>query len=243
MSNEHKRIALVTGATRGIGLETVRQLARRGVQVLLGAREIAAGRARAAELGTEGLAVDPIHVDVIRHETAVDAAAQIARDYGRLDILVNNAGIISHSDTYASTVDPNTLREVLEVNFIGNTVVTQTMLPLLRKSSGGRIVNVSSSVGSFWWNGDTTNPVTERWLAYSAAKVALNMMTTLLAYELRDTKIKVNSICPGEVRTDMTGGHGEFSVEEGARASVHYALIGDEGPTGGFFNADGRLAW
>jgi NAD(P)-dependent dehydrogenase (short-subunit alcohol dehydrogenase family) len=243
MSTHEKRIGLVTGATRGIGLEIARQLARAGVYVLLGARDIAAGATRARELRAQGLEVEPTEIDLNRHETATAAAAQIQRAYGRLDILVNNAGIMNAADTFASIVDAQVLRAVLEVNFIGATVVTQRMLPLLRNSASGRIVNISSSVGSFWWNGDRNNPVTDRWLAYSAAKVALNMMTNLLAYELRDTKIKVNAVCPGEVQTDMNGGQGEFTVEEGARGGVKYALLGEDGPSGGFFNFAGPLEW
>lgn len=245
MSDEQqKKIALVTGATRGLGFETVRQLATSGVRVLLGARDIHAGEAKAAELRAEGLDVRPIDIDLNNAATIDQAAKEIDVLFGRLDILVNNAGVMSDADGFPSVANPQSMRDVIEINFIATVIVTQNMLPLLRKSKHGRIVNVSSRVGSLWWNSDPDNSVPDnKWLGYAASKAAVNMLTVELAYELRDTPIKVNAICPGYVKTEMNKGGGFLTIEEGARPAVHYALIGDDGPTGGFFGGDGPIAW
>lgn len=241
----HEKIALVTGATRGLGFETVRQLAREGVFILLGARDLASGQEKAEVLRSEGLEVEAIEIDLNRPETIDAAAASIDGRFGRLDILINNAGILLlDTDHFPSVAPTDAMRETLEVNFIGTVIVTQKMLPLIRKAASGRIVNVSSSVGSLWWNGDPGNPSPDvKWLGYAASKAALNMLTVQLAFELRDTPIKVNSICPGYVMTDLNKGGGYVTIEDGVRASVKYALLGDAGPSGQFFNFGGPINW
>lgn len=240
-----EKIALVTGATRGLGFETVRQIARNGVFVLLGARDPDEGRKKAEALQAEGLSVDAIEIDLSRPETIDAAASTIFERFGRLDILVNNAGILLlDPDDLPGAADPKAMRETLEVNFMGTAIVTQKMLPLILKAPGGRIVNVSSSLGSLGWNTDPANAAqSTRWLGYAASKAALNMLTVQLAFELRDTPIKVNSVCPGYVMTELNRGSGYFTVEEGVRASVKYALLDDAGPTGQFLNADGPIDW
>jgi NAD(P)-dependent dehydrogenase (short-subunit alcohol dehydrogenase family) len=241
----HEKIALVTGATRGLGFETVRQLARNGVFVLLGARDLAIGQEKAEALRAQGLAVEAIEIDLNRPETIDAAASTVDEQFGRLDILVNNAGILMlDTDDFPSVAALQTLRETLDVNFIRTVIVTQKLLPLIRKASSGRIVNLSSSVGSLWWNGDPGNPSPNvKWLGYAASKAALNMLTVQLAFELRDTPIKVNSVCPGYVMTDLNKGGGYVTIEDGVRASVKYALLDDTGPTGQFFNTDGPINW
>lgn len=240
-----EKIALVTGATRGLGYETARQLARNGVFVLLGARDLAAGQEKVEALRAEGLSVDVVEIDLDRPATIDAAASTIQERFGRLDILVNNAGILLlDPDNLPSRVDPQAIRQTLDVNFVGTVIVTQKLLPLLRKASAGRIVNVSSSLGSLEWNTNPQNSAIDtRWLGYAASKAALNMLTVQLAFELRDTPIKVNSICPGYVMTDLNRGAGYFTIEEGVRASVKYALLDDAGPTGQFFTAEGPLKW
>ncbi|WP_118137625.1 SDR family oxidoreductase [Oceanicella sp. SM1341] len=242
---DNKRIALVTGATRGLGLETARQLGQQGVTVLLGARNIEAGETQAALLRDDGLDVSVIRIDLKDEASISSAAEEIEQRHGRLDILVNNAGILLlEKDGFPSVADPVAMRETIEINFIATAIVTQKMLPLLRKSRAGRIVNVSSSLGSLWWNTDPNCPVPDnKWLGYCASKAAVNMLTVQLAYELRDTPIKVNAVCPGYVMTEMNQGGGYLSIEEGVRPAVEYALIGDDGPSGGFFTADGARAW
>jgi NAD(P)-dependent dehydrogenase (short-subunit alcohol dehydrogenase family) len=245
MSDEQeKKIALITGATRGLGYETVRQIAARGIRVLLGARDIHSGEAKAAELRAAGLDVQSIAIDLNNAATIERAAKETDARFGRLDILVNNAGVMSDADGFPSVANPQAMRDVIETNFIATVIVTQNMLPLLKKSKHGRIVNVASRVGSLWWNSDPDNPVPDnKWLGYAVSKAAVNMLTVELAYELRHTAIKVNSVCPGYVKTEMNKGGGFLTIEEGARPAVHYALIGEDGPTGGFFGSDGRLAW
>ncbi|MBR1227679.1 MULTISPECIES: SDR family oxidoreductase [unclassified Bradyrhizobium] len=240
-----EKIALVTGATRGLGFETVRQLARKGVFVLLGARDLAAGQEKAEALRSEGLAVDAIEIDLNRPDTIDAAASTIDARFGKLDILVNNAGILLlDTDDFPSVAPLETLRESYDVNFIGTVIVTQKLLPLIRKASSGRIVNLSSSVGSLWWTGDINNPNPGvKWLGYAASKAAVNMLTVQLAFELKDTPIKVNSVCPGYVMTDLNRGGGYITIEDGVKASVKYALLDDAGPTGQFFNIDGPINW
>ena len=243
MSGE-KKLALVTGGTRGLGLEAARQLAAQDVSVLLGARDIKSGEKNAEELRAQGLDVRALAIDLNDEASMKRAAEWIEVNHGSLDILINNAAVLLESDGFPGKVVPQVIRETLEVNFVSTVALTQTLLPLLLKSKSARIVNVSSSVGSMWWNGDPNNPVPDnKWLGYAASKAALNMFTVQLAYELRNTSVKVNSICPGYVKTDMNRGGGFLTVEEGARPSVAYALIGDDGPSGGFFGSDGMITW
>lgn len=241
----HQKIALVTGATRGLGFETARQLGREGVFILLGARDLASGKEKADALRAEGLAVEAIEIDLNRPDTIDAAASSIGERFGRLDILINNAGILLlDTDDFPGVVATDAMRETLEVNFIGTVIVTQKMLPLIRQAASGRIVNLSSSVGSLWWNGDPGNPNPHvKWLGYAASKAAVNMLTVQLAFELRDTPIKVNSICPGYVMTDLNRGSGYVTIEDGVKASVKYALLDDAGPSGRFFNTQGPINW
>ncbi len=224
-------VALVTGANRGIGLELVRQLAREGFTAIMGSRDREKGEAAA-----EGL--DDVEVralDVADAASVAELSRSLGRDFGRLDVLVNNAAI--HYDTEESGVDADldVVREALETNLIGAWRTTQACLPLLRSSAHGRVVNVSSGAGSLAEMGGGTP-------AYSVSKAALNAMTRILAAELRDDGVLVNSVCPGWVATDM-GGAGGRPVEDGAASVMWGVLLADDGPTGGFFR-DGRpLDW
>jgi NAD(P)-dependent dehydrogenase (short-subunit alcohol dehydrogenase family) len=228
------RVVLVTGANRGIGRELARLLARRGDTVILTARDLAKAEQAAAALP------DREHVQARRLDVTDPASiAQIAADldhrYGRLDVLVNNAA--SHYDTWqhASTADLQTVREALEVNLLGAWQTTLTLLPLLRQSDHGRIVNVSSEAGSL--AGMDGGPP-----AYNVSKAALNALTRMLAGELRRDRVLVNAVCPGWVATDM-GGPGGRPVTEGA-ASVLWAVdLPDDGPTGGFYRDGHPLPW
>lgn len=239
-----KRIALVTGANKGIGLEIARQLAEAGLTVIIGARNLALGRTAAAELGSDGSSVDVVRIDVNDDGSITEAADQIAARHGRLDILVNNAGIVDAADgppTRSSTV---AVRRIMETNFIGTLAVTQAMLPLLRKSQAGRIVNLSSALGSLSINSDPSSPFySARLIGYNASKAAVNMLTAQLCAELRDTPIVVNSVSPGYVKTDLTGHTGFMTPAEGARMPVKYALLGDEAVSGRFVGPDGDTPW
>jgi NAD(P)-dependent dehydrogenase (short-subunit alcohol dehydrogenase family) len=229
------RIAIATGANRGIGLEVIRQLARQNITVILGARDLEKGQATAETLAKEGLEVLPRWLDVTNQESIDRLAAQVKEEFGRLDILVNNAGILY--DTWQQAINANfdTVREALETNTFGPWRMCQAFIPLLRQSKHGRIVNVSSGAGSLTsMSGGTP--------AYSVSKVALNALTRMLADELRTTGILVNSICPGWVATEM-GGAGGRPVEDGAAGIVWAATLPDDGPSGGFFRDGKPLPW
>ena len=201
-SIEEKRIALVTGANKGIGLEIARQLAETGVTVIIGSRDAGRGEATVANLSAQGLATTSVQLDVTDQASIAAAAAAIEASHGRLDILVNNAGIFDFTDAAPSSASIPAVRKALETNFIGALAVSQTMLPLLRSSAAGRIVNLSSSLGSLSVNSDPSSPYfAQRYIGYNASKAALNMLTIQLAEELRDTGIVVNSVSPGFVKT------------------------------------------
>lgn len=241
---DQNRIALVTGANKGIGLEIARQLAQAGIFVIIGARDADRGRAAVDDLSSQGLQVRTIALDLDDHAGITAAAEAIGHAHGRLDILVNNAGIVDAADGPPSSASPAAVRRILETNFIGALAVTRAMLPLLRRSAAGRVVNLSSSLGSLTLNGDPTSPYyAARLIGYNASKAALNMLTVQLAEELRGTPIVVNSVSPGFVRTDLTGHNGFMSPEEGARLPVAFALLGEGAVSGRFVEPEGETPW
>jgi NAD(P)-dependent dehydrogenase (short-subunit alcohol dehydrogenase family) len=238
-----RRVALVTGANKGIGLEIARQLARAGMAVLVGARDEARGRAAAEKLRAEGLDARPLRLDVTDGRSVAAAAASLERDPGRLDILVNNAGI-AIDDGPPSRVSEDVLRRTYETNVFGVVRVIQAMLPLLRRSDAGRIVNLSSGLGSLTLNSDPGwSFASVKYLAYNSSKTAVNAITVQFAHELRETPIKVNAADPGYVATDMNRHQGVRSVEQGAATPVRLATLPPDGPTGGYFNDDGPVPW
>ncbi|MBX3407545.1 MAG: SDR family oxidoreductase [Phycisphaeraceae bacterium] len=240
-----KQIALVTGANKGIGLETSRQLARAGFTVLMGSRDEARGRQAAEPLRNEGLDARFIRLEITDTASISAAAETIGRDHGRLDVLVNNAGIaVEGWDARPSTVSMEKVRETFEVNFFGLIAVTQAMLPLLTKSAAGRIVNLTSILGSMSEHRDPNSPIHGMLcMAYNASKAAVNMFTVNLAHELRETKIKVNAAHPGWVKTDMGGEGAPLDVTQGAWTSVYLTMLPETGPTGGFFHKDVHMRW
>ena len=241
-------IALVTGANKGLGLETCRQLARLKMTVLMGARDLKVGREAADGLKSEGLTVEPVQLDVTQADHIAQMVAFIETRFGRLDILVNNAGMI-HPDepmfaNSAEKVSLQALRETFEVNFFGQVAVTQALLPLIKKSSAGRIVNVSSILGSLTLHSDESSQVTQvKPLAYDASKTALNQFTVHLAASLNKTPIKVNAAHPGWVKTDLGSQRAPMEVEEGAKTAVRLVIIGPDGPTGKFFHFNEEIPW
>ena len=242
--NTASRIALVTGATRGIGLETVRQLAQAGVHTLLAGRD----RERAVEaslgLQSQGLPVEAIALDVTDAGSIREAVREVERRHGRLDILVNNAGIaIDDWNSAPSEQGAEVWRKTFDTNVFGLVEVTRAFLPLLRAAPAGRIVNVSSVLGSVALQSDSQSIYYAIKLpAYSVSKSAVNAWTVQLAYELRATPVKVNAIHPGNVRTDMNP-NAELEVGEGARSSVQMALLDADGPTGTFTHLGETLPW
>jgi NAD(P)-dependent dehydrogenase (short-subunit alcohol dehydrogenase family) len=238
------KIALITGANKGIGFEIARQIGRTGATVLLGARHRSAGETAAAVLAGEGIAAICLAIDVTDRASIAAAASGINAEFGRLDILVNNAGINDAEDGLPSAAGLDAVELVFRTNFLGALAVSQAMLPLLRKACSGRIVNVSSGLGSLAQNGDPNySSAAVKLIGYSAAKAALNMLTVQLAYELRDTAIKVNSADPGYTATDLNGHRGHQTIPEGAAEAIRLALLPDDGPSGSFSNSDGRVPW
>lgn len=238
------RIALVTGANKGIGLEIARQLAQAGTLVIIGARD--PGRADGAlkNLTSQGLKVQSVLIDLNKPSSILAAAETIRVKHGKLDILVNNAGIVDAEDGPPTSSSPDAVRRILDTNFVGTLAVTQAMLPLLRQSQAARIVNLSSSLGSLTLNGDPASPYyAARLIGYNASKAALNMLTVQLAEELKETAIVVNSVSPGYVKTDLTGHSGFMTAEEGAKLPVRYALLGEGAVSGKFVGPNGETPW
>jgi NAD(P)-dependent dehydrogenase (short-subunit alcohol dehydrogenase family) len=238
-------IALVTGANKGIGFEIARDLGAQGIIVLLGCRNENLGQTAAGILQREGLDVRPLHLDVTDGATIRAAAARIEADFGRLDILVNNAGVALERMAKPSEVPLDVVRRVYEVNVFGAIATMQAMLPLLAKSERGRIVNVSSTLGSVGMaaGGSQAAGFLPNILAYNSSKSALNSATVQFARELRGTPIKVNAACPGYCATDLNGNSGPRTARQGAQTPVRLATLPDDGPTGGFFNDEGAVAW
>jgi NAD(P)-dependent dehydrogenase (short-subunit alcohol dehydrogenase family) len=238
-----KRIALVTGANKGIGFEICRQLAKLGFTVLLGSRESSHGIQAAKTLQEQGLDVRPVHVDMNDPITFGKLHDLIAADYGRLDVLINNAGFARDWAYTAADVPMQMLRDTFEVNFLALVDLSQRLLPLIRKSSAGRIVNQSSALGSLTLHSTPGSGLEGlKPLAYNSSKTAVNAFTVHLADALKGTPIKVNSAHPGSVLTEANPS-GTLSVEEGARTAVQLATIPPDGPSGGFFHLGHSLPW
>jgi NAD(P)-dependent dehydrogenase (short-subunit alcohol dehydrogenase family) len=238
-----RQVALVTGANKGIGLEIARELGARGMTVRVGARDAGRGEAAAAELRGGGADAQPLLLDVTDAGSISAAAQQIAERWGRLDVLVNNAGIIlENMPPSQSSVD--LLRQTYETNVFGLFAVTQALLPLIRKSPAGRIVNMSSGLGSL------TQHLDPNWeyygfnvVGYNSSKTAVNALTVAFANELRDTPVKVNAADPGYTATDLNQNRGPRTVQQGATAAVRLATLPPDGPTGGYFDENGPLPW
>lgn len=241
MIPKHLRVALVTGANRGLGLETCRQLARLGLTVILTSRDPDKGEAAAGELRRSGLAVRYRTLDVTDPASVRSSAAFIQDEFGRLDVLVNNAGVfldpLDDPDPEAASIfsaDLDVVRLSMETNLYGPLALCQALIPLMQ--GRGRVVNLSSGMGQLSeMNGCCPG--------YRFSKTAINALTRILADELRNTDIKVNSVCPGWVRTDMGGPNAERPVEEGADTIVWLATLPDDGPSGGFFRDRKAIAW
>lgn len=241
-----KRIALITGANKGIGKEIARQLGALGYIVLLGARDEQRGTAAADELIAQGIDARAVKLDVTSEASIQSAARHVASDLGGvLDVLVNNAGIsIDAYGSPASATELETLRKTYETNVFGVFAVTKHFLPLLKASAAGRIVNMSSGLGSLTENSDPSGQYAGvKPLAYNSSKAALNMLTVIFAAELKDTPMKVNAADPGYTATDLNQHSGPRSVEQAATVAVHLATLPNDGPTGGFFDENGTVTW
>ncbi|MEH2287275.1 SDR family oxidoreductase [Nostoc sp.] len=246
MSEDLKgKVALITGANKGIGYEIARQLGSRGANILVGSRDIGRGEEAANKLRLSQIDARTIQLDVSDQKTIDSAAKQIESEFGKLDILVNNAGILSDGDRLPpSQVNVETLRHTYETNVFGVFAVIKVLLPLLKKSKAGRIVNLSSGLGSLTQNSDPNYEFADfKLLAYNSSKTAVNAITVLLATELKDTPIKVNAADPGFTATDINQYQGYRTVEQGAIAAVRLATLPDDGSSGGFFDENGVVPW
>jgi NAD(P)-dependent dehydrogenase (short-subunit alcohol dehydrogenase family) len=245
MANANK-VALITGANRGLGLEMARQLGKAGVTVVLGARDPEKGEAAAELLRGEGIDARFLVLEVTNRQHHAAAAEFLDENFGRLDILINNAGISLDSlgGGPPSTTTDEVIRQTFDTNFFAPVALTRVLLPLLKKSEAARIVNMSSILGSQTLHSDPNSPIYNfKALSYDASKAALNSFTIHLAYELRDTSIKVNSAHPGWVKTDMGTEAALMEIPEGASTGVQLALLGEDGPTGGYFHLGKRVPW
>jgi len=242
-----QKVAFITGANKGLGLETARQLGKLGIAVVIGSRDLEKGVAAAQKLKSEGTAAEAIRFDVTNPADYQAVYDFLDKHYGRLDILVNNAGIARENflgGNQTSTTSAEVLHDTFDTNFFGAIQVTQTLLPLLRKSPAGRIVNLSSILGSLTLHATPGSPIYDaKAFAYDASKAALNSFTVHLAHELRDTKIKVNSAHPGWVKTDMGTDAAPMEIPDGAKTSVRLATLPADGPTGGYFHMNDALPW
>lgn len=242
MSN-HKS-ALVTGATKGIGREIARQLGDLGYTVIIGARDLARGEATAKELIAEGIDAEVVRLEVTDDDSIRAAAAWIDEVHGRLDVLVNNAAIIADGDGPVSEISAEALRASYQTNVIGLVSTTNAMLPLLRNAPAARIVNLSSELASLTRVGDPDSEMsTILTLGYNSSKVAVNMVTVMLANELRDTGILVNAADPGNCATDMGGWDAPRTPAQGAAVAVRLATLPPNGPTGRLHAEEGVLPW
>jgi len=231
-----QRIALVTGANRGIGFETCRQLAGAGLQVILASRDPAKGQRAADLLRRQGKDVASEQLDVTDPKSVNRLLAAVRRRFGRLDVLVNNAGVYLDEDVSVFEVTEDTVRRTLETNFYGPLAVCRAFVPLMRAQGYGRVVNVSSGAGQL-------STMTGGTAAYKVSKVALNALTRIMADEVRPANIKINAVCPGWVRTEMGGPRAPRSPEQAAETIVWLATLPDRGPTGGFFRDRNAIAW
>ena len=245
-----QKIAFITGGNRGLGFQTALELKDAGAKVVIGSRDLARGEQAVAKLRAAGVDADVLQFDITKAADAKAAYDYFNSKYGRIDILVNNAGIAGGSfpgtgpEHSASEVPMELLRKIFETNFFAQVALTDALLPLIKKSPAGRIVNLSSILASLTLHADPQSPIYDaKSFAYDASKTALNAFTIHLAWELRDTKVKVNSAHPGWVKTDMGGPNATMELSEGGKTSAALATLPDDGPTGGFFHLGQPLPW
>jgi NAD(P)-dependent dehydrogenase (short-subunit alcohol dehydrogenase family) len=245
-----QKIAFITGGNRGLGFQTALDLKDEGVKVVIGSRDLAQGEQALKKLKDAGVDADVLQFDITKPADYQAAYNYFDTRYGHLDILVNNAGVAAGKfpgtgpEHSASEVPSDVLHRVFETNFFAVVALTDTLLPLLKKSSAGRIVNLSSILGSLNLQADPNSPIYHaKSFAYDASKTALNAFTIHLAYELRDTNIKVNSAHPGWVKTDMGGEQATMELSQGGKTSAALATLPADGPTGGYFHLGQPLPW
>lgn len=241
------KVAFITGGNRGIGFETAKALGAQGVNLIIGCRDLTKGLTAAKALQDLGFKAEAISYDANDDKSASNAYSHIEKNYGVLDILVNNAGMISEDlvgKNSSSFVSQSVLKQTFQTNFFAVVMLTQELLPLLMKSVAGRIVNLSSVVGSLTLHTMENSPIDPaKAFAYNASKTALNAFTVHLAHELKGTNIKVNSAHPGWVKTELGGPHAPMEITDSFKTSLRLATLDNHGPTGGFFHETETLPW
>lgn len=243
-----KKIALITGANKGIGFETARQLGKEGITIIAAARNKEKGNEAVQKLKSEGIDAEFLQLDVDNNSDIKTTYEYILQKYGKLDILVNNAGILVEEGDFAfnttTTISDQDLRQTLDTNFFNVVKLTNTLLPLLQKSEAGRIVNLSSILGSLNLHSDVSSPIySSKKFAYNTSKTALNSYTVHLAAALAGTNVKVNSVHPGWVKTDMGTDAAPMEIADGAKTSVALSLLDANGPTGKYMHLGEELPW
>ncbi len=238
----NKKVALVTGANKGIGFEVAKILLNKGVYVIIGSRDLEKGKQALRDLGNENVSF--VQIDITNEKSVKDAKNIISKEFGKLDILINNAGVWLDFGVPMLEVSMDDIEKTFKVNTFGVITTIKHFLPLLKKSDEGRIVNVSSGLGSLTQSAD---PDYEYYpyksLAYNTSKSALNAITILFAYELRETNIKINSADPGYCSTDLNGKTGPRTPKQGAKIIVELATLSNNGSTCGFFDENGSIEW
>ncbi|MEK3900073.1 SDR family oxidoreductase [Paenibacillus sp. FSL R7-0179] len=241
---ERVKTVLITGANKGIGYETARQLGAMGFTILLGARDGEKGREAAASLNKAGVSARHLPLDVTNQQTLDAAFKSIKEEFGSLNVLINNAGISKDGGVSPSQLEMSVLKETFETNFFGMFAVTRTLLPLLRERPNGRIVNLSSGLGSLTINNDPKSEWSRfNLLAYNSSKTAVNALTVMLAKEFKDTSLKINAADPGYTATDLNRHTGYRSVQQASEIVARLATLPEDGPTGGFFDDNGEVPW
>ncbi|MCB5186503.1 SDR family oxidoreductase [Methylobacillus caricis] len=247
MAAANGKVALITGANRGIGYETAKDLGLQGITVILGVRDIESGQEAANKLQGLGIDAAVVHYDAAKPETAGLVAEYIKQHFGKLDILVNNAGVLKENligVNNSSTVSSTVLHETFEINLFAVIELTQKLLPLIKLASAGRIVNLSSILASLTLHSMADSPIEPaKGFAYNASKTALNAYTVHLAHELKNTNIKINAAHPGWVKTQLGGEHAPMEVEDSSKTSVRLATLNQDGESGGFFHENDALPW
>ena len=242
-----EKVAFISGANRGIGFETAKKLAEKGIKVILGSRDLNRGKDALKKLSSEGFDVDLVQYDAFDPESPHKVYDHIEKNYQKLDILINNAGVLLTGNlfvTNSSSITEKDLKDTFQTNFFAVVTLTQKLLPLIKKSEGGRIVNVSTILSSLTLHSAKDSPISPaKELAYNASKTALNAFTIHLANELKDTKIKVNSGHPGWVKTELGGPNAPIEVKDSYKTSVNLATLDDDGPSGGLFNEEDSIPW
>ena len=247
MRAEQSKIAFISGGNRGIGFETARKLGEAGIAVVIGVRDLAKGEAAVKQLTAEGINAEVVHYDAADPQTAEAVYRFFDQKYGKLDILINNAGVLHEAligNNDSATVSQEVLKETFQTNLFAVVELTQRLLPLIRKSPAGRIVNLSSILASQNLHSMENSPIEPaKSFAYNASKTALNVFTIHLAHELRGTNVKVNSAHPGWVKTPLGGPHAPMEVADSWKTSVRLATLDENGPAGGFFHEGDALPW